>query len=102
MTNGIGEAWRELTPERLQYEYSPSAWSKRPWEVYARDFALESQRDSAARAIENVRDAATASGQDPDAALKAAHLASPDGVARVLAFLASADADYVRGTIFTR
>ena len=51
---------------------------------------------------ENVRDAATASGQDPDAALKAAHLASPDGVARVLAFLASADADYVRGTIFTR
>ena len=51
---------------------------------------------------ENVRDAATASGQDPDAALKAAHLASPDGVAKVLAFLGSADADYVRGTIFTK
>ena len=31
-----------------------------------------------------------------------ARLASPDGVARVLAFLASDDADYVRGTVFTR
>jgi NAD(P)-dependent dehydrogenase (short-subunit alcohol dehydrogenase family) len=51
---------------------------------------------------ENVRDGAIASGQDPDAALKAAHLASPDGVAKVLAFLGSADADYVRGSIFTR
>lgn len=51
---------------------------------------------------DNVRDGAIAAGQDPDAALKSARLASPDGVARVLAFLASDDASYVRGTIFTR
>ncbi len=31
-----------------------------------------------------------------------ARLANPDGVARVLAFLVSDDADYVRGTVFTR
>ena len=29
-------------------------------------------------------------------------LGDPIGVARILAFLASDDADYVRGTIFTR
>ncbi len=51
---------------------------------------------------DNVRDGAIASGHDPEAALASAHLASPDGVAKVLAFLASDDADYVRGTIFTR
>ena len=51
---------------------------------------------------DNVRDGAIAAGKDPDAALADAHLASPDGVAKVLAFLASPDASYVRGTIFTR
>lgn len=51
---------------------------------------------------DNVRDAARASGQDPDAAVAAANLASPDGVAKVLAFLGSDDGEYVRGTIFTR
>jgi NAD(P)-dependent dehydrogenase (short-subunit alcohol dehydrogenase family) len=51
---------------------------------------------------DNVRDGATAAGQDPENALKTAHLASPDGVAKVLAFLGSDDADFVRGTIFTR
>ena len=55
MTNGIGDAWRALTPEQLEYEYSPSAWSKRPWEVYRRDFALESARDSAAIGVACVR-----------------------------------------------
>lgn len=55
MGNGIGDGWRALTPEQLEYEYSPSAWSKRPWEVYKRDFALESQRDSAAIGVACVR-----------------------------------------------
>lgn len=53
--NGIGEGWRELDAPTLQYEYSPSAWSKRPWEVYSRDFALESQRDSASIGVACVR-----------------------------------------------
>jgi NAD(P)-dependent dehydrogenase (short-subunit alcohol dehydrogenase family) len=35
-------------------------------------------------------------------ALASASLGAPEGVAKVLAFLASDDADYVRGTIFTR
>jgi NAD(P)-dependent dehydrogenase (short-subunit alcohol dehydrogenase family) len=51
---------------------------------------------------ENVTDGARAAGRDADQALAAAHLADPDGVARVLAFLASDDAAFVRGTIFTR
>lgn len=55
MAHGIGEGWRDLSSERLQYEYSPSAWSKRPWELYARDFALESKRDSAAIGVACVR-----------------------------------------------
>ena len=55
MANGIGESWRELSTERLQYEYSPSAWSKRPWEAYSRDFSLESKRDSAAIGVACVR-----------------------------------------------
>ncbi len=53
--NGINESWRELSPEQLQYEYSPSAWSKRPWDVYKRDFALESKRDSAQLGVACVR-----------------------------------------------
>jgi 3alpha(or 20beta)-hydroxysteroid dehydrogenase len=45
---------------------------------------------------------ARARGDSPDQALARASLGDPEGVARVLAFLASPEADYVRGTIFTR
>ncbi len=43
-------------------------------------------------------------GRDPEAAVARARqeMGSPDGLARVLAFLASDEADYVRGTLFTR
>lgn len=43
-------------------------------------------------------------GRSPEAAVAEARqtLGSPDGVARVIAFLASPAADYVRGTVFTR
>lgn len=43
-------------------------------------------------------------GRDPEAAVARARqeMGSPDGIARVLAFLASDEADYVRGTLFTR
>ncbi len=51
---------------------------------------------------DNVADAARAAGRDVPEALAAASLGDPEGVARVLAFLASDDAGYVRGTIFTR
>ena len=48
--------------------------------------------------------AAQRAGQSPDEAVSEARrtsLGTPDGVGRVLAFLASDDADYVRGTLFT-
>jgi NAD(P)-dependent dehydrogenase (short-subunit alcohol dehydrogenase family) len=51
---------------------------------------------------ENVVEGAQKAGRDPDQALAGAHLVDPDGVAKVLTFLASDDADFVRGTIFTR
>jgi NAD(P)-dependent dehydrogenase (short-subunit alcohol dehydrogenase family) len=51
---------------------------------------------------ENVADAARAAGRVIADALTSAALGDPDGVARVLAFLASDDAEFVRGTIFTR
>ena len=51
---------------------------------------------------QNVHDAARFRGEDPDAALVAARLGDPDGVAQVLTFLASPAADYVLGTVFTR
>ena len=51
---------------------------------------------------QNVIDGALAHGQDPTTALAQAKLADPIGVARILAFLASDDADYVRGSVFTR
>ena len=50
----------------------------------------------------NVADLAKAQGRDPDQAIEAAKLADPRGVARILTFLASDDADFVRGSIFTR
>jgi 3-oxoacyl-[acyl-carrier protein] reductase len=45
---------------------------------------------------------ARARGESPDRALGQATMGDPEGVARVLAFLASPEAEYVRGTIFTR
>ncbi len=51
---------------------------------------------------DNVADGARAAGKDALQAIAASQLGDPDGVARILAFLASDDADYVRGTIFTR
>lgn len=44
-------------------------------------------------------------GQDPQAALNAATqtgMGEPEGVAKVLAFLVSDEADYVRGSVSTR
>lgn len=56
--------------------------------------------------LENIADGARARGQDPDAAVAHAketgQVGDPAGVARILAFLASDDAMYVRGSIFTR
>jgi NAD(P)-dependent dehydrogenase (short-subunit alcohol dehydrogenase family) len=51
---------------------------------------------------ENVADGARAAGRDPDQALASAQLVDPAGIAGVLAFLASEEGGYVRGTIFTR
>ena len=52
----------------------------------------------------NIAQGATARGEDSDAAVANARqsLGDPTGVAKILTFLASDDADYVRGTIFTR
>lgn len=54
--------------------------------------------------IENLVDRARAAGRDPDQARAEAmrEAGDPMGVARILAFLASHEADYVRGTIYTR
>ena len=54
--------------------------------------------------IENLVDRARAAGRDPEQARAEAikGAGDPVGVANILAFLASADADYVRGTIYIR
>ena len=54
--------------------------------------------------LRNIGQGASSRGEDPEAAMEAAKrtLGDPMGVARVLAFLASDDADYIRGTIRTR
>ena len=54
--------------------------------------------------LENIGQKAVLDGADPQAAMEAAKqtLGDPIGVARVLAFLASDEGSYVRGTIFTR
>ena len=54
--------------------------------------------------LENIGQGAVAQGTDPEAAMEKARqtLGDPMGVARVLAFLASDEAAYVRGTVFTR
>jgi NAD(P)-dependent dehydrogenase (short-subunit alcohol dehydrogenase family) len=51
---------------------------------------------------QNVADGARAQGKSAEEALAKADLGDPHGVGRVLAFLASDDADFVRGSIFTR
>jgi NAD(P)-dependent dehydrogenase (short-subunit alcohol dehydrogenase family) len=51
---------------------------------------------------ENVAEGAQKTGRNPDQALANAQLVDPAGIAGVLAFLASDEGDYVRGTIFTR
>jgi NAD(P)-dependent dehydrogenase (short-subunit alcohol dehydrogenase family) len=50
----------------------------------------------------NIAEGALAHGQDPEEALATARLGDPDGVAKVLAFLASDDAEYLVGTVFTK
>lgn len=54
--------------------------------------------------IENLVDRARAAGRDPEEARAEAirEAGDPIGVARILAFLVSSDAEYVRGTIYTR
>ncbi len=54
--------------------------------------------------LEIIAEAAERQGRSPDQAVEAAkkELGSPDGVGRVIAFLVSDAADYVRGTLFTR
>ncbi len=51
---------------------------------------------------QNVVDFAAAHGRSPEEALAKANLGDPRGVAKILAFLVSDEADYVRGTVFTR
>lgn len=51
---------------------------------------------------QNLRDRARAEGRDPEQTLAETPLGDPDGVSRILAWLASEDADYVEGTLFTR
>jgi NAD(P)-dependent dehydrogenase (short-subunit alcohol dehydrogenase family) len=54
--------------------------------------------------LENIADGARIAGEDPEEAVAKARLTlgDPMGIARVLAFLASAEGDYLRGTVFTR
>ncbi|HTX55428.1 MAG TPA: SDR family NAD(P)-dependent oxidoreductase [Candidatus Baltobacteraceae bacterium] len=54
--------------------------------------------------IENLVDRARAAGKDPEQARIEAikDAGDPQGVAEILAFLASSEADYVRGAIYTR
>lgn len=51
---------------------------------------------------QNIRDAATSQGLDPERHLAATKLGDPGKVASILSFLASSEADYVVGPIFTR
>jgi NAD(P)-dependent dehydrogenase (short-subunit alcohol dehydrogenase family) len=51
---------------------------------------------------QNLADRAAVLGRDPEAVLEERTLADPDGIARVLQFLASEDAALVTGTVFTK
>ena len=54
--------------------------------------------------LNNIGNLAEQQGESREAAMEAARatLGDPAGVGRILSFLASDEADYVRGTIFTR
>ena len=52
--------------------------------------------------LENIAQGAEAAGRDPEEAKRNAVLGDPMGIARILAFLASEEGSYVRGTVFTR
>jgi len=52
--------------------------------------------------LDNVRDAANKQGRPYEDVLANANLGDPAGVAKLLAYLASDDGDYVRRTLFTR
>ena len=54
--------------------------------------------------LKNIGQSAILQGEDPEAAMEKAKqsLGDPVGIARVLCFLASDEADYMRGTVFTR
>lgn len=54
MIKGIGEDWRTLPLERLQYEYSPSAWSKKTWVDYQADFDALSATSEGGLLIERI------------------------------------------------
>jgi 3-oxoacyl-[acyl-carrier protein] reductase len=51
---------------------------------------------------DNLRKAALRAGRPPEEGVAGARLADPDGIAGVLAFLASGDGEFVRGSVFTR
>jgi NAD(P)-dependent dehydrogenase (short-subunit alcohol dehydrogenase family) len=51
---------------------------------------------------QNLRDVAVLAGRDPDHVLATTQLGDPDGIAKILAFLASSDADYLIGQVHTR
>lgn len=55
MIKGIGEDWRSLSLQQLDYEYSPSAWSKRTWQEYQVDFDAISARESNGLLIERIQ-----------------------------------------------
>jgi NAD(P)-dependent dehydrogenase (short-subunit alcohol dehydrogenase family) len=51
---------------------------------------------------QNIRDLATSAGRDPEVEVATTALGDPDGIAKILAFLASSDADYLIGQVHTR
>jgi NAD(P)-dependent dehydrogenase (short-subunit alcohol dehydrogenase family) len=54
--------------------------------------------------LTQIAEAAKRAGQSPEEVVAAQrpHLGDPEGIGKILAFLASDEADYLRGTIFTR
>ena len=51
---GIGEDWRSLSQEQREYEYSPSAWSKKTWVDYQADFDALSSASEHGLLIERI------------------------------------------------
>ena len=52
--------------------------------------------------LQNVADGARSEGRSPEEAVASARLGDPAGVGKILAWLVSDEADYVRGTVSTR